>query len=781
MPAQGTGINKDEKVHVVAVDTLTGEIGTELTSLTEDSNFSQSDDLNSQSSFSSSQTNVSDGSLKNGEEKSESGVTLAVVSGSSSGSSFSDVVHALSGRRATITTLSTNSSETLSDNRKSQKRPLPKSANTSPVVTKVIITKNPATSQPQAIPIQLGQYGGQTVTIAPGAAGTNIVPQVHGLSATPTKTITISQHGIVSPLKQIQMATLAQSGSPKLPIRKLPISPAKTPTKVTMIPVSIGKSPQKIAPASILGNNVIQTIVTSGGIGNKQTTITMSPSKVIKPGTVHLVQQKPNTTMQPAQTIVINQNKQIMVKSNQGAVKQVTFPSNVQPVQVSGNKFPYIRLVTPQTIPTQATSSSPAQGTTTVTQGKSALSGQTKPIAPAGATLASVLGGQQGSASGQMRITLPVQSATNQLVASKSASGGTQTVQRILLPAAPNQVAIRPAPTISLATSTVSATGSTTITQLPPGTTILSSGGQGLQGFALVPASYVAQLQQQMQVKQPSAPPPPAAAPAPAPPPVSQQRTEYIPIASNNPQVSESTIARSSSNGSLIEPTGARPRKPCNCTKSQCLKLYCDCFANGEFCHNCNCMSCSNNLEHEEERSKAIKSCLDRNPLAFHPKIGKGRDGEANRKHNKGCNCKRSGCLKNYCECYEAKIMCSSSCKCVGCKNFEESTERKTLMHLADAAEVRVQQQTAAKSRLSSQMSDLPSRPPPTGEKLPYSFITSEVVEATCACLMAQAEEAERLKMPPVVQERMVIEEFGRCLLQIIESASKTKINSQTT
>ena len=49
---------------------------------------------------------------------------------------------------------------------------------------------------------------------------------------------------------------------------------------------------------------------------------------------------------------------------------------------------------------------------------------------------------------------------------------------------------------------------------------------------------------------------------------------------------------------------------------------YCDCFANGEFCHNCNCTNCANNLVHEEERSRAIKSCLDRNPMAFHPKIG---------------------------------------------------------------------------------------------------------------------------------------------------------------
>ena len=84
------------------------------------------------------------------------------------------------------------------------------------------------------------------------------------------------------------------------------------------------------------------------------------------------------------------------------------------------------------------------------------------------------------------------------------------------------------------------------------------------------------------------------------------------------------------------------------------VRRYCDCFANGEFCNMCNCNNCSNNLGNEEERQRAIKSCLERNPNAFRPKIGKGRDtGEDIRRHNKGCNCKRSGCLKNYCECYE--------------------------------------------------------------------------------------------------------------------------------
>jgi len=41
-------------------------------------------------------------------------------------------------------------------------------------------------------------------------------------------------------------------------------------------------------------------------------------------------------------------------------------------------------------------------------------------------------------------------------------------------------------------------------------------------------------------------------------------------------------------------------------------------------------------------------------------------------------------------------------CKCFGCKNYEDSQQHKTLMHLADAAEVRVLQQVAANSKLST-------------------------------------------------------------------------------
>lgn len=62
--------------------------------------------------------------------------------------------------------------------------------------------------------------------------------------------------------------------------------------------------------------------------------------------------------------------------------------------------------------------------------------------------------------------------------------------------------------------------------------------------------------------------------------------------------------------------SGKKSKRPCNCTKSQCLKFYCDCFAAGEYCSGCNCKDCLNDQE-SEERERAVKMCMERNPFAF--------------------------------------------------------------------------------------------------------------------------------------------------------------------
>ena len=113
---------------------------------------------------------------------------------------------------------------------------------------------------------------------------------------------------------------------------------------------------------------------------------------------------------------------------------------------------------------------------------------------------------------------------------------------------------------------------------------------------------------------------------------------------------------------------------------------------------------CHNSKECEVERQKAIRTILERNPAAFDAKFatdGKGGAAASDAKaatsaaakggpmqHKRGCRCRKSGCLKKYCECFHASVFCGERCVCVDCKNLPPQLLLKRLQAQSAGAPV---------------------------------------------------------------------------------------------
>ena len=123
--------------------------------------------------------------------------------------------------------------------------------------------------------------------------------------------------------------------------------------------------------------------------------------------------------------------------------------------------------------------------------------------------------------------------------------------------------------------------------------------------------------------------------------------------------------------------------KPCNCKKSKCLKLYCECYAAGVFCRDCNCVDCLNKTDEpmplssypaSDPRGRVRHIDVEAAPEVIRHSAQK-RKPQSKQRQESGCFCKKSRCLKKYCECFERGEMCEQSCRCENCQNYPGSEE----------------------------------------------------------------------------------------------------------
>jgi hypothetical protein len=117
----------------------------------------------------------------------------------------------------------------------------------------------------------------------------------------------------------------------------------------------------------------------------------------------------------------------------------------------------------------------------------------------------------------------------------------------------------------------------------------------------------------------------------------------------------------------------------CNCIKSQCQKLYCECFAAGSTCgEHCGCTSCKNDVKRvhiSQAADKSASSLLLLADATASSNISNPSPLELPQQKHIRCSCKKSMCARNYCDCFKFKLVCTDKCGCIECLNHSSRTD----------------------------------------------------------------------------------------------------------
>ena len=120
----------------------------------------------------------------------------------------------------------------------------------------------------------------------------------------------------------------------------------------------------------------------------------------------------------------------------------------------------------------------------------------------------------------------------------------------------------------------------------------------------------------------------------------------------------------------------------CTCKKTKCIKKYCECFSSGVLCYNCKCENCENkaylndntNIKNFNKENKKEEEEINDKKNNITNNTNSIEINDNNFKKLIICTCSKSGCNKNYCECFKAKVKCNNKCRCIKCLNKPEES-----------------------------------------------------------------------------------------------------------